>query len=132
MAQAGRAAGNEAVKIIRARTVQGQFARQGSSGVRARRYNPDYAKSVGKAAGGPVDLTVTGGLLGSLVGDAKFEADGRLRISVDHSTADAKRKKVFLQDIGVGPTRIKRRYLYLNKTEIRRDLRIFYKSLGGR
>ena len=114
-------------KIIKERTLRGSFAAKGSSGGRARRYDPRYARKVGKSVGGPVDLFITGQLHDGIKGKARF---GKNTISATGYIAGggAKTKYNHLQVQGVGPNLIKRRFMYLNKKEAGRVARAMIRA----
>lgn len=103
-------------ETIRNRTFKGQFARTGSSGTRARRYNPQYARRIGKSAGGPVDLFRSGQLHGSIRGRGrvnKMSVTARAEIV----GSKARQKWKWLEVEGAGKSRIKRRFMYLTVKE---------------
>ena len=118
----GEAVGREAIRIIRERTLKGKFSPYGSSGARAKRYNPDYAKRKGKPIT-PVTLRDTGEMLDSLVASHRFQGN-IIHITVGFSTLSARRKKEYLQDKGAGPNQIKRRFFYITPTERQRLVRV--------
>lgn len=125
---AAERAGRELILIIRERTLRGEFARSGSSGTRARRYDPDYASQVGKSVSGPVNLTISGALLAALRPEITMNGD-QVSIEAVFSSGSAQQKKKWLQDLGAGAGRIKRRFVYVNKAEAHRVTRLFMQTL---
>lgn len=103
-------------KIIKDRTLKGKFARAGSSGTRARRYDPTHARRYRKNVAGPVDLYITGQLHGSIKGKSRTTKNGVFAYGYIQG-ADAQQKFQWLQKQGAGRSRIKRRFMYLTKTE---------------
>lgn len=129
----------EMEKRIRERTLKGTFATKGSSGTRARRYNPDYARRVGKSPGGPVNLFLTGSMLDNMRGAYTFRRDqgtiGRdadsMEVFIRFQTNDARRKFSYHQDQGSGSSRIKRRFVYLTARDRHAILRKGVQALTG-
>ena len=103
-------------KAIKDRTLKGIFARQGSSGSRARRYNPKYARRAGKSVGGPVDLFRSGQLHGSIRGRARKNKRS-ITVSAVIIGSKARQKWKWLEVEGAGRSRIKRRFMYVTKKE---------------
>jgi len=132
--RAAKAGSREAVRIIRERTLRGVFAAQGSSGSRARRYNPDYARRVGKGPGGPVNLFVTGDLHNSIFGTFFFGSRGararQVELFARVKGSSAQQKKRWLQDMGAGRNRIKRRFMYFTKAEGRRIVNVMLRAIS--
>lgn len=104
------------VETIRKRTLKGIFAREGSSGTRARRYHPKYARKVGKNPGGPVDLYVTGQLHSSIRGKGRVNPKS-VSATAYIEGSQARQKWEWLERDGSSPSRIKRRFMYITKEE---------------
>ena len=121
----------EMVRIIKTRTLKGEFAAKGSSGVRARRYSARYAKETGKSTGGPVDLTRTGGMLNSLKGGFTTLKDDGLLVGVSFTTARGERLFEIHQKKGTGKRRIRRRFVFLNKRERDKVTRVGLRAMFG-
>lgn len=130
----------EMEKRIRRRTLSGRFAAKGSSGTRARRYNRDYARRVGKPAAGPVDLTLSGGMLRNMTGAYTFRRDqgsmGRaadsMEVFIRFKGARAQRLFDIHQNRGAGRGRIKRVFVYLTARDRKEILRRGVLALLGK
>lgn len=118
-------------ETIRKRTKSGSFARLGSSGTRARRYNRQYARRARKNAAGPVDLYVTGDLYSSIKGRARINKKS-VSASARVEGSSAKQKWRWLEVEGAGRSRIKRRFMYLTKTEADKIARAMIRAGFGR
>lgn len=103
-------------EIIKKRTNKGHFAARGSSGTRARRYDPSYARKTGKSVGGPVDLYVSGDLYNAIKGKHRINSKS-VTVYAEVVGSKAKQKVQWLEEMGAGKGRIKRRFLYLTKKE---------------
>ena len=114
-------------KIIKERTLRGQFAREGSSGTRARYYNARHARRYGKNVNGPVDLFITGDLHRAIKGKTKFLKTG-VRVGAQVKGGSARKKFDYIQNLGSGRSRIKRRFMYLNNTEANRVIRAMIRA----
>lgn len=113
--KAAQAMGRQWRNIILKRTAKGKFAKRGSSGSRARRYNERYAARKGFPIS-PVNLRDTGDMLDSMQQGHKFTSDGMI-VGIYFNGADAHRKFDYHQNKGAGRSKIKRRFLYANSKE---------------
>lgn len=76
-----------------------------------------------------MDLTISGQLLRSIKGNYTIREEGELQIFVELTNAAARAKKEFLQDLGVGRRRIKRRFIYWNQGEAKEIMNTYFKTL---
>lgn len=68
-------------------------------------------------------------MLNSIVPKWNFTEGGLLEISAEINNAAALIKKEFLQDLGAGKRRIKRRFMYLTQGEAKRVMEVYLRVL---
>lgn len=103
-------------ETIKQRTLKGIFSNKGSSGSRARQYDPRYARKVGKSVSGPVDLYVTGELLSGIRGRARSNR-ASITVSAEIVGGGARQKHRWLEVQGAGRGKIRRRFMYITSSE---------------
>ena len=92
------------------------FAREGSSGVKARRHSKKYARKHGKPEGGPVTLNLDGNMLNSMIAKRGNNAK-KVEVNIGFSSVESARKARIHNELGSSTSRVKRRFLFLNKKE---------------
>lgn len=132
---AADAMGREWVDIIRVRTAQGKFAAEGSSGLRARRYNELYAKKKGVGLS-PVTLEGNNrvrrtkgalkyggvGMMEAMRHGVRFTSQGMV-VGIMFNTARADKLFEIHQELGAGKGRVLRRFVYANAQERQRIIK---------
>lgn len=111
----GEDVGKKWVEIIRDRTMRGEFGPD-STFPRALRYNHEYAKRKGVSLR-PVTLHREGDMLRKMTYSV-YTGPSQLTVGIDFQTAEEREKARFHQEVGAGPSHIKREFTYATEDEI--------------